>query len=125
MRFSSHYADRRHGTIERVFQACAEEIGRARGAFTTQETVQDIEALRKAKDAPAGTANIEEYLTMVSAGLVGSTPHMISASVTALSRSTCRSWAAPDFHRSPTRSRRGVSPGPSTAATSRTPPLYL
>ncbi|KAM0323041.1 hypothetical protein ACHAQA_009140 [Verticillium albo-atrum] len=38
------------------------------------------------KDAPAGTANIEEYLTMVSAGLVGSTPHMISASVTALSR---------------------------------------
>ncbi|KAH6685564.1 NUC173 domain-containing protein [Verticillium dahliae] len=38
------------------------------------------------RDAPAGTANIEEYLTMVSAGLVGSTPHMISASVTALSR---------------------------------------
>ncbi|KAL2759571.1 hypothetical protein ACRALDRAFT_1025826 [Sodiomyces alcalophilus JCM 7366] len=38
------------------------------------------------KDAPPGTANIEEYLTMVSAGLVGATPHMISASVTALSR---------------------------------------
>ncbi|CRK33337.1 hypothetical protein BN1708_001025, partial [Verticillium longisporum] len=38
------------------------------------------------RDAAAGTATIEEYLTMVSAGLVGSTPHMISASVTALSR---------------------------------------
>ncbi|KAH6977016.1 NUC173 domain-containing protein [Ilyonectria sp. MPI-CAGE-AT-0026] len=38
------------------------------------------------KDAPAGTANIEEYFTMVSAGLAGSTPHMISASITAISR---------------------------------------
>lgn len=37
-------------------------------------------------DAPAGTANIEEYITMVSAGLAGSTPHMISASITAISR---------------------------------------
>ncbi|OAA71269.1 ribosomal RNA-processing protein 12 [Cordyceps fumosorosea ARSEF 2679] len=37
-------------------------------------------------DAPAGVANIEEFFTMVSAGLAGSTPHMISASVTAISR---------------------------------------
>ncbi|KAG6014377.1 hypothetical protein E4U54_005428 [Claviceps lovelessii] len=37
-------------------------------------------------DAPAATANIEEYFTMVSAGLAGSTPHMISASITAISR---------------------------------------
>ncbi|RTE74221.1 hypothetical protein BHE90_011348 [Fusarium euwallaceae] len=37
-------------------------------------------------DAPAGTANIEEFFTMVSAGLAGSTPHMISASITAISR---------------------------------------
>ncbi len=36
------------GKIERIFQLCAEQIGRARGAFTTQETVQDIEALRRA-----------------------------------------------------------------------------
>ncbi|KFH44681.1 Ribosomal RNA-processing protein-like protein [Hapsidospora chrysogenum ATCC 11550] len=36
--------------------------------------------------APAGKANIEEYFTMVSAGLAGSTPHMISASITAISR---------------------------------------
>ncbi|KAF5257397.1 hypothetical protein FOXYS1_12076, partial [Fusarium oxysporum] len=37
-------------------------------------------------DAAAGTANIEEFFTMVSAGLAGSTPHMISASITAISR---------------------------------------
>jgi ribosomal RNA-processing protein 12 len=37
-------------------------------------------------DAPAASATIEEYFTMVSAGLAGSTPHMISASVTAISR---------------------------------------
>jgi pimeloyl-ACP methyl ester carboxylesterase len=37
-----------HGSLERIFQACAEQIGRARGAFTTQESVQDIESLRRA-----------------------------------------------------------------------------
>lgn len=31
-------------------------------------------------------ANAEEYITMVAAGLTGSTPHMISASINALSR---------------------------------------
>ncbi|PHH74742.1 hypothetical protein CDD80_2865 [Ophiocordyceps camponoti-rufipedis] len=37
-------------------------------------------------NAPPGKASIEEFLTMVSAGLAGSTPHMISASITSLSR---------------------------------------
>ncbi len=37
-------------------------------------------------DAPAGTANIEEFFTMVSAGLAGTQAHMISASITAISR---------------------------------------
>lgn len=37
-------------------------------------------------DAPTATASLEEFFTMVSAGLVGSTPHMISASITALTR---------------------------------------
>ncbi len=36
------------GSLDRIFQLCAEQIGRARGAFTTQESVQDIEALRRA-----------------------------------------------------------------------------
>ncbi|KAL2261005.1 hypothetical protein VTK26DRAFT_4818 [Humicola hyalothermophila] len=38
------------------------------------------------KDAPMASASIEEYFTMVSAGLAGSTPHMISASITAITR---------------------------------------
>ena len=37
-------------------------------------------------DAPNVPASLEEYFTMVSAGLAGSTPHMISASITALTR---------------------------------------
>lgn len=37
-------------------------------------------------DAPNVEASLEEYFTMVSAGLVGSTPHMVSASITALTR---------------------------------------
>lgn len=37
-------------------------------------------------DAPDVPASLEEYFTMVSAGLAGSTPHMISASITALTR---------------------------------------
>ena len=31
-------------------------------------------------------ANVEEFITMVAAGLTGTTPHMISASISALSR---------------------------------------
>lgn len=37
-------------------------------------------------DAPNVEASLEEFFTMVSAGLVGSTPHMVSASITALTR---------------------------------------
>ncbi|KAK5112023.1 hypothetical protein LTR62_004557 [Meristemomyces frigidus] len=37
-------------------------------------------------NAPSVQANLEEFFTMVSAGLAGSTPHMISASITALTR---------------------------------------
>lgn len=32
------------------------------------------------------TASMEEFVTMVSAGLAGSSPHMISATITSLSR---------------------------------------
>ncbi|KAI5851413.1 NUC173 domain-containing protein [Morchella snyderi] len=37
-------------------------------------------------DAPDAPASLDEYVTMLSAGLAGATPHMISASVTALAR---------------------------------------
>ena len=39
-----------------------------------------------AAEAPVAQASLEEFFTMVSAGLVGSTPHMVSASITALTR---------------------------------------
>lgn len=38
------------------------------------------------EDAPSVEASLEEYFTMVSAGLAASTPHMISASITAVTR---------------------------------------
>ncbi|KAJ5172761.1 hypothetical protein N7492_005354 [Penicillium capsulatum] len=37
-------------------------------------------------DSPDAPATIEEFFTMVSAGLAGASPHMVAASVTALSR---------------------------------------
>jgi ribosomal RNA-processing protein 12 len=37
-------------------------------------------------DAPSVEASLEEYFTMVSAGLAATTPHMISASITAVTR---------------------------------------
>ena len=37
-------------------------------------------------DAPDAPANLEEVFTMVSAGLAGVAPHMVAASITALSR---------------------------------------
>lgn len=49
-------------------------------------TVVNSKVAHMPEDAPTVTASLEEYFTMVSAGLAGSTPHMISASITALSR---------------------------------------
>ncbi|KAM0559366.1 hypothetical protein ACHAPJ_004390 [Fusarium lateritium] len=49
-------------------------------------TIDNTKVPHMPEDAPVGTANIEEFFTMVSAGLAGSTPHMISASITAISR---------------------------------------
>lgn len=37
-------------------------------------------------DAPNAEASLEEFFTIISAGLVGSSPHMVSASITALTR---------------------------------------
>ncbi|KAJ9149284.1 Ribosomal RNA-processing protein 12 [Pleurostoma richardsiae] len=49
-------------------------------------TIDNSKVPHMPKDAPPATASIEEFFTMVSAGLAGSTPHMISASITAISR---------------------------------------
>ncbi|EHK46479.1 uncharacterized protein TrAtP1_005575 [Trichoderma atroviride] len=55
-------------------------------AAASGATIDNSKVPHMPSDAPAATANIEEFFTMVSAGLAGSTPHMISASVTAISR---------------------------------------
>lgn len=52
----------------------------------TGSKIQNSKVPHMPDDAPAVTANLEEYFTMVSAGLAGSTPHMVSASITALTR---------------------------------------
>ncbi|KAK3697309.1 pre-rRNA processing protein [Vermiconidia calcicola] len=49
-------------------------------------TVVNSKVSHMPPDAPSATASLEEYFTMVSAGLAGSTPHMVSASITALTR---------------------------------------
>ncbi|KAK1765569.1 NUC173 domain-containing protein [Phialemonium atrogriseum] len=58
-----------------------EKMAAADGAM-----IDNSKAPHMPKDAPAAAATIEEYVTMVSAGLAGSTPHMISASITAITR---------------------------------------
>ena len=49
-------------------------------------TVVNSKVSHMPSDAPSVAATIDEYITMISAGLAGSTPHMISASITALTR---------------------------------------
>ncbi|ORY11652.1 NUC173 domain-domain-containing protein [Clohesyomyces aquaticus] len=53
----------------------------AQGGDVVQSKVPNMPA-----NAPIVQASLEEYFTMVSAGLAGSTPHMISASITAVTR---------------------------------------
>ncbi|AEO61859.1 hypothetical protein MYCTH_2312526 [Thermothelomyces thermophilus ATCC 42464] len=49
-------------------------------------TIDNSKVPHMPKDAPMAKASLEEYFTMVSAGLAGSTPHMISATITAITR---------------------------------------
>ncbi|KAL2290019.1 hypothetical protein FJTKL_00556 [Diaporthe vaccinii] len=85
--------------LSEVVIGCKEQNERARStAFellillgkkmesATGATIDNSKVPHMPKDAPSATANIEEFFTMVSAGLAGSTPHMISASITAISR---------------------------------------
>lgn len=51
------------------------------GAMVDNSKVPEMPA-----DAPMAEASLELYFTMVSAGLAGGTPHMISASITAMTR---------------------------------------
>ena len=49
-------------------------------------TVVQSEVKHMPSDAPSVPATLDEYFTMVSAGLAGTTPHMISATITAITR---------------------------------------
>jgi ribosomal RNA-processing protein 12 len=48
--------------------------------------IENSKVAHMPKDAPAVEATLEEYFTMVSAGLAGNSPHMQSACITALTR---------------------------------------
>lgn len=60
------------------------EMGRkmSKGGIVRRDQVGDMDE----GVAQEATATIEEYMTMVAGGLAGATPHMISATVTAISR---------------------------------------
>jgi ribosomal RNA-processing protein 12 len=49
-------------------------------------TVMNSKVAHMPSDTPDARATLDEYITMISAGLAGNTPHMISASITALTR---------------------------------------
>ncbi|KAI9745378.1 MAG: hypothetical protein M4579_007650, partial [Chaenotheca gracillima] len=55
-------------------------------ASTSGAKIDNSKISHMPDDAPSVDATLEEYFTMVSAGLAGSTPHMVSASITALTR---------------------------------------
>jgi ribosomal RNA-processing protein 12 len=49
-------------------------------------TIVQSEVPHMPSDAPSVSASLEEYITMVSAGLAGTVPHSVSASITGLTR---------------------------------------
>lgn len=49
-------------------------------------SVISVSTGRAVTDCDSAPASLEEYVTMIAGGLAGATPHMISATVTALSR---------------------------------------
>ena len=63
----------------------------------TGGTVKNSRVPHMPPDTPDVLASLEEYFTMLSAGLAGSTPHMISASITALTRTLYQFRGSPIF----------------------------
>lgn len=73
--------ERARSTAFELLVLLGEKMEEASGAQIDVAKVPRMHA-----DTPPKTANIEEFFTMVSAGLAGGTPHMISATITAISR---------------------------------------
>ncbi|PSS00524.1 NUC173 domain-domain-containing protein [Coniella lustricola] len=73
--------ERARSTAFELLVLLGEKMEAANGA-----TIDNSKVPHMPQDAPPATANMEEFFTMVSAGLAGGTPHMISATITAISR---------------------------------------
>jgi ribosomal RNA-processing protein 12 len=73
------------GTIKRALVAGMEDEMAEDGMFDPSTSCLGSSLLTD-WDASTAEASIEEYFTVVAAGLAGSSPHMISATITALSR---------------------------------------
>ncbi|KAK3387694.1 NUC173 domain-containing protein [Podospora didyma] len=73
--------ERARSTAFELLVSMGEKMASVKGAMIDNSKVPHM-----AKDALMAAASLEEYVTMVSAGLAGSTPHMISASITAITR---------------------------------------
>lgn len=84
--------------LSEIILSCKDSNEKARNSgfqtlFTAAHTITDAPANTKIRnslvphmpsDAPDATATVEELFTMVSAGLAGVAPHMVSATITAL-----------------------------------------
>ena len=64
-------------------------MNQSNGAIIQNNKVRGLSA-----DTPPVKASIDEYFTMLSAGLAGGTPHMISATITVVSRVLYEFWAS-------------------------------
>ncbi|KAK3321164.1 armadillo-type protein [Cercophora scortea] len=73
--------EKTRSTAFEVLVLMGQTMAAAEGVLIDNSKVANMPA-----DAPMVSSSIEEYFTMVSAGLAGSTPHMISASITAITR---------------------------------------
>ena len=83
--------------LSEVVLACKDHNEKARNAgfdllITMAQRMSEGGTVHQSKiphmdpHAPDANANLEEFFTMIAAGLVGNTPHMISATITALTR---------------------------------------
>ncbi|KAK0563036.1 pre-rRNA processing protein [Tilletia horrida] len=62
------------------------KMAEAKGGVIKRKLVDGDEEMAGGAEDGGAAANLTEYLAMVSAGLAGTSPHMISATITALSR---------------------------------------
>lgn len=67
------------GVVNRSKMDGVDEDGPTEGSW-------HFSVLLRAPERNTATATVEEYMTMIAGGLAGATPHMISATVTAISR---------------------------------------